>query len=217
MFKGIIEYCKKNQIKFTRILNNEKIEFDFNRATDFLFFTDLDFYDINIIQRDKNLHKLVHNLLYRRLLKRAVVISVDTVKDNTTIDNFRKMTESLVPFKGFDNPLRYLANKIWEKADKPCMLEEVWLDCPDDPSFGSVNDTFVSPLIDGEPSIPLKEFFQTEQYATQYKHKKWRAHVFCPPEFVELFAKSAKEIFQEELEIEFNNLAFQLCHLNPPR
>lgn len=216
MFKGIIEYIKENNMSMEREHKDGKI-INFNRAIDFLYFTDYDFYSLALAKKDNDLHNLLHNLQYRRLLKRAIVISRDTIRKECgeNLKNLIKYRNE--PTKvGELEFYRWLAKMIKEEAKLKSSLQEIWVDCPDDPSFEEANDTWISPLGKEQDPLPLSEFFKTEQYANQYKHRKWRGHVFCKAEDVDKVATACVTVFKRELDIEFKELAFQLCHIDPP-
>jgi len=209
MFKGIIECIQKKKIKFNKITQSSDKSIAFSRASHFLYFTDFDVFNLNALN-DSELHILIHDLQYRRLLKRAVVISVDTVEDPDTIDKFYKYLE-IGP--GY---YRELASLIWEKAGKPGMLEQIWVDCPKDPDFSSAQDTWISPLGEDLQATRLDKFFKYQQYADQYKNKKWRGHVFCPHQHLDVIAKATADVFQERLGMKFLPIAFHLCHIKCP-
>ncbi len=213
MFKGIIEYIKENKI----FLEKNKLKMDFSRASHFLYFTDPEIYGMHgKVRKDKNLHKLMHDLQYRRLLKRAIVISKNTLEDEEKIDIYDKYCGPKPFFKDGLEYYRWLAKRIWEEAGKPGLLQELWVDCPKDPSFKEADDTWISPLDSEQSPMQLTEFFQIDKHADQYKQNKWRSHVFCLPEHVKEVSKACKKVFKEEFDIDFKSLAFHLCHLDVP-
>lgn len=217
MFKGIIEYIMEKGVP----LRKSGIEIDFSKAVHFLYFTDPEIFGMHGLaqkEKDTDLHNLMHNLQYRRLLKRAVVISRDTIirEDINKLENFSKYSEERVEIDGIDY-YRWIAKRIWEEAGKPGLKQELWVDCPKDPNFDETSDTWISPLGEGQESIAYSEFNQTGQYANQYKFKKWRAHVFCRPEDRERVADACIKVFKELYDIKFKPIAFHLCHMNPPK
>ncbi len=217
MLKGIIEYILANDIVINEIEEPKALDINLSRAVNFLYLTDNDIFSLNGLYKDhEKLHSLIHNLEYRRLLKRVVVISRDTVEDKESIDNYYKFSEEKAEIDGLDF-YRGLAKQIWEKAGTPGLHQELWVDCPKHPSFGEVSDTWVSPLGEGQASMPLSDFFKAERYAAQYKLKKWRSHVFCKYDAIEKVAEATVDIFREKFGIEFKRLAFDLCHVTPPK
>lgn len=212
MCKGIIEYIKEKKPP----LRENNININFNKATHFLYFTDPDIFNIrNISKNDEDLHMLIHNLQFRRLLKRAIVIARDTIKAEDKLDRYIKYREEPTLVEGLEY-YRWLAKKIWEKAGNPGLLQEIWVDCPEGPDFEEANDTWISPLGEGQKPTPLADFFKTDQYTIQYKHKKWRSHVFCNPKYISKITKACVSVFKKECGIEFKPLAFYLCHNSPP-
>ena len=217
MFKGVIEYICKKGMKFERSVDDMPISVDFSSPAHYLYFTDFDFYDWSLAKEDDNLHQLLHNLIYRRLLKRAIVISRDTIKKECRerIDDYQKYVAEPVEKEGMDY-YRWLSKQIWEKAGSPGLFEQIWVDCPKDPKFDEASDTWISPLGAGQMPMPITEFFNVDKYADQYKHRKWRSHVFCRPEDVEKVSAAVVTVFKSEFGIEFETLAFHLCHISPP-
>lgn len=217
MFKGIVELLKKIDKPLIRKVNGEEKVLDLSRAAHFLYVTDTDFYDFSLPQKNEDLHTLLHNLQYRRLLKRAVVISHDTIQDECKAGYYKfiKYKEQSTIVKGYEF-YRYIAHLIYEEADCPGLFEELWVDLPKDPDFQEADETYISPLGRGEPPLRLSEFFKNQQYAQQYKIKKSRGHVFCRPEYLDKVASATVKIFKQELGIEFKKLAFHLCHADVP-
>jgi len=212
MFKGIIEYVRDKRKK----LMKDNLEIDFGRASQFLYFTDPEVFGMHgLVKKDEGLHRLMHNLQFRRLLKRAIVISRDTVKKEENLNEYTSKTEKPIFKDGFEY-YRWLAKRIWEEAGKPGLFQEIWVDCPKDPSFGEADNTWISPLGEGHEPLPFTEFFQIQQYANQYKFKKWRSHVFCRHEHIDKVSKASVSVFKEEFGIEFKPLAFYLCHVDLP-
>jgi uncharacterized protein len=219
MFKGIIEYINGHQdeVELERNIDGEFIPIDFNNPAHFLYFTDYDFFDWNLAKKDDRLHSLLHNLIYRRLLKRAMVISRDTTKRECRhrIDDYQKYVAEPICVDDMDY-YRWLAKEIWKEAGKPGLLEELWVDCPKDPSFNEASETWISPLGDNQEPMPITDFFNVDKYADQYKQRKWRSHVFCREEYLEKVSGAAMKVFKTEFQIEFKPLAFHLCHVTPP-
>ena len=205
MFKGIIEYIQNHSDLFLkRIIGTTEIVLDFKSPAHYLFLTDNDLYDWNLAKKDNGLHTLVHNLIYRRLLKRAIVISRDTIEKDCryNIDNYQKYVAEPIEKDGLDF-YRWLAKEIWQEADRPGLIEELWVDCPKDPDFNEANETWISPLGEGQDPMAITEFFNIDKYADQYKQSKWRSHVFCKEEYRSVVAEATKKIFKKEFDIDF--------------
>lgn len=208
MLKAILEYIRDNKIS----LRKNNLNMDFGRAIHSLYFTDAEFFEqLSNKNKNKELQLLLDALRYRRLLKRAIVISFDTVADENQLYEFMKHQKSDPGF------YRDLACRIWKAAGEPGLKYQVWVDCPSDVKFDFVDDTWISPLSKGEAPMPLTDFFSMKQYANQYKHRKWRGHVFCRAEDTEIIAKACVKVFKKSpLNMRFKPLAFKLCHLAPP-
>ena len=73
MVKGCFEYFRQNKIPFKANAGFDGVTLE--SAADYLFLTDTDFFaEANSHACDSQQHKLIHNLLYRRLLKRVLTI-----------------------------------------------------------------------------------------------------------------------------------------------
>jgi HD superfamily phosphohydrolase len=78
MFAGIIEYMQKNNIT----MKIKGREISWNSPVDYLWITDDELLSFGFETEDDNLHNLIHNLFFRRLLKRALVLSHKTIEKN---------------------------------------------------------------------------------------------------------------------------------------
>ncbi len=66
---------------------------------------------------------------------------------------------------------------------------------------------------DGKIVTP-REFFPTEDWLTAYYAHKWKAHIFCSPEFQNEVKDAALEFFSGyKTGIKFNELAWKLAHI----
>ncbi len=213
MYKGIVEYLKSLDIPFNDFFDSKDNRSLFSRAIHFLYFDDNKIFEIqDKIGKDKKLHNLIHNLQYRRLLKRCVVLSMDTLEEVETLDNLLKYREL------GDRKFREVATDIIKESGQKIEKEQVWVDFPTDPNFKSAIDTWISPLKQEENcQFNLTKFFSIDQWADQYKHRKWRGHVFCPADKVNVIASASKKVFEEKYQIKLKNIAFELCHITPPK
>ena len=212
MLKAIYEYCKKNGQTICGI--------SLNNATDFLRLTDDKLY-AEADRRPTNdiLHKLIHSLKFRRLLKRALIISRATVEEpSKEFFGYTKLKKFCTELESNDHDLRELAKIIWEEAGKPCDLLEVWVDLPKLPPTGSADDTFVNKGSYKNPDfVKLKEIFRVDDWAQNYAEHNWRGHVFClgDDDVRQKISNAAKSVLQSKLEIKFNTSAKTLCKLTP--
>ncbi|MHB8110275.1 MAG: HD domain-containing protein [Syntrophorhabdaceae bacterium] len=195
MFKGIIEYCINRDIKLAGR--------DLSKLITYLYLTDEKLSQEANSTKNGELHQLIHNLLYRRLFKRALVISQQTIIDPQ--ENSLKIHRLSTPSKDNRDKLRDIAKAIWEEAGKPCLLEEVWIDLPKKPHFKETYSTYIKRQDDS--FIQLNENFPIDPWVEQYSKNKWKGHVFCPPddEIREKIHKAARNVFKDLFSIEFNN------------
>jgi len=153
---------------------------------------------------------LIHNILYRRLLKRALVISLKTIENREKALKLFSLTETT---KENYAKLRELADKIWKKAGKPCLIEEIWVDLPKLPKNKEVYATYIK--MPDSSFISLNKNFPIDEWVNQYGKNKWRGHVFCPPDdnIREKVYKASIEVFEEEFGIKFNRFAKELSKM----
>ncbi|MBA4387435.1 MAG: hypothetical protein C0404_05600 [Verrucomicrobia bacterium] len=210
MFAGIIEYMKRT----AQPMRFGKRDLDWSSPVHFLWVTENEFHSLGCRTEDARLHDLIHNLFYRRLLKRAMIISRHTVKmsDNDRWDELQRLAK-----RGCTNARRKIARTIWENAGKPCLPEEVWLDLPELPNMKSADDTYVLQSEDqtSEP-ISLNEHMPIGQWVKNYGEQKWRGHIFCPAECRDRVAKAAKSFFETEYKVRILPAAFEWCKVHPP-
>ncbi|MBC8418744.1 MAG: HD domain-containing protein [Desulfobacterales bacterium] len=211
MFAGIIEYMQEHRIEMP--LRGRTLKW--NSPVDFLWVIDNEFLSFGFETDNGELHALIHNLFFRRLLKRALIISRRTVelKDNDRWDELQRHAKKS---SNSAKKRRELAREIWKFAGKPCLPQEVWVDLPELPSMKAADDTFVLPSEGAEP-ITLNKLFPTGQWTSQYGLNKWRGHVFCPPQHREIIGASAKKVLESQYRIEILDEAFLRCKVKPPR
>ncbi len=216
MLAGIIEFIKAKSLAFK--VYGKRI--DFTRPTDYLWLTDLDVPSLSKMaiegdQKDiETLAGLLDSLHYRRFIKRALIISKATI----ALDGEGRLDEFFaLGKKGLANTIekRRLARLIWEKAGKPCLPEEIWLDIPMKPNFNMAAQTFVIHNEQGGCTpVSMNDLFPSDQWAQLYDQHKLRGHVFCPEQHVEIVAKAAREILESEYVFKFRQEAFLWCKIN---
>lgn len=215
MFSGILEYMLREDIK----MHTKDRDLSFRSACDFLWVTEGEFLSLGFETKDECLHRLIHNLFYRRLLKRAVIISRRTLKKRD--DHLRKILKYAKKSAGSAEARRKIALEIWKKAGEPCLPEEIWLDLPETASFESASRTFIissdSSETDAGDPVSLNTLFNAEQWAKNYTLHRWRGHVFCPAEVREKVARAAREVLEEQFDVELLDQAFTWCKVEPPR
>ncbi len=212
MLKGIFEFLLEHNEEIT--VAGKKIEY----ATDFLWLTDEEIFALACDERfrgkeiGKVLHTLIHNLQYRRLLKRALVISRDTV--DCSDGDFLGLTKLGDSVKEGKQALRDLAKKIWKASGEPCLKEELWIDLPKLPSNFEVDNIFVHSEFSGKQQYrKIREFFRMDTWAQQYALYKWKGYVFCPDYCVEKVSKVAQDVVEKEYSVKLKKSAVQSCHI----
>lgn len=212
MFKACFEYITEKKIPLK--LRKKKLLFDI--PSDFLWFTDTEFMAAGVQTNDDELHRLIHNILYRRPLKRALVLSRKTVMQPESSTKTGSLMDLLSTSANAHEKYQFrreLALKIWKDAGEPCSKHEVWVDMPKPPSFKEADTTFVrTNRTDPNKDLkPLAEFFPTAQWTDQYNTHKLRGHVFGPEYCLEKIGRSAKIVLEKELDIELTDDAYKFC------
>jgi HD superfamily phosphohydrolase len=207
MLKGVFEYLREHNLGLCFRGTEKK----FDCPSDYLWFTDLDILSEGQRTPDGELHDLIHNLLYRRVLRRAAVISRKTIAKGDTLQLLR--TDANRDER--ERAQRQLAKEIWERAGKPCSRHAVWVDMPSPPKFKEAATTFVRTDRDNtvQGHKPLTEFFPVSQWTEQYSFHKLKGHVFGPGEHVEAIAKATRDVFADR-GLVLNSDAFRFCKLS---
>ena len=213
MFAGVIEYMREKGISLP--VRDRKLSW--TSPIDFLWVTDAEFLSFGYETSDNDLHELIHNLFFRRLLKRALIISPKTIEQSPD-DLWDELQQHAKEGPGSAQFRRDLARHIWESARKPCLLQQVWVDLPEPPAIRASNETFVLQSEEGgaEP-MTLDELFPTSRWAQQYGVHKWRGHVFCPEECRDMIAAAARDVLQERFRVRVKPEAFTWCKMRPPK
>jgi HD superfamily phosphohydrolase len=212
MFAGIIEYMKEKNIPM-KIKNKE---LKWASPIDFLWITDAEILSFGFETDYTELHDLIHNLFFRRLLKRALIISLRTIELQEG-DRWIEFQRHAKKNSYSSKVRRDLAREIWERAGHPCLLQEIWVDLPQLPNLKAAEDTFVLPAeVAGVVPVSLNDLFPTGIWAHQYGLNKWRGHVFCPPHLRKPVGRAAKEVLEEKFGIRILPEAFLWCKVDPP-
>jgi HD superfamily phosphohydrolase len=184
MVKGCFEYFRQNQILFkaNRAFGGVSLE----SAAEYLFLTDVDFFaEANSHDIGSQQHKLIHNLLYRRLLKRVLTISTNTV------ESFEDETRVAKQKAGYDyffnqrkNPrlMRKLAQDVLTRAKVNCSICEVWFDIPSSPTFKKAGDAQINQAPRGKPPMlkSLSAFIPVEKWVETYHQYYAQSFLFGP-------------------------------------
>jgi len=211
MMKAIYRYCVDND----QSICGRRL----NKSIDFLWLTDDKlFAEADKLPKDDPLHIMIHNIQYRRLLKRALIISKSTVeKSSMDFFGYSCLKKFNTDLKRKDPELRTLAEKIWDVAGKPCNRLEVWLDLPKLPPTGTADETFVNVGTFKDPDfVKLKDIFRVDDWAQDYAEHKWRGHVFCPNDqkIRKKVADAAIQVLESEFSIKFKPSATTMCNID---
>ncbi len=204
MFKAVIEYCKNHNLQLCGR--------DLHNPDDFLYMTDDMFYAESTYHPNQKVKELIENIVHRRLFKRALVISMNSIKSQMQQNKEQTtLIQHLIEEK-YD-ALRKLAEKIWKEAGRPGLVEEIWVDYPRDPKLKDLEYTLVNSGSRDKPKISsLRDFIPLPQWSNLYLLNKWKGYIFCPEKYVSRVAKAAKTVLQEKYKVTFNQFATQLAN-----
>lgn len=206
MFQGVIEYCKQHGLS----IHGRRL----SHASDYLWVTDDCFFSEALSRKkDHALHQMIHDILYRRHFVRALTISRETVEPD---DGHKLGYDQLLRLNhrrnlGAYKERRRIARRIWEKAGRLGMPQQIWLDLPPNPPMGEADSVIVS--VPGGRLVELASLFKLDYWSDQYMNYRWRGHVFCPPQYQREVHKAAKQVMNEEFGLQFNDLAKMLSHV----
>jgi HD superfamily phosphohydrolase len=143
-----------------------------DKAIDYLYVSEEDILSLN--NKTEKLREYITRFLNRDLLKRALVISADTVVDPHISPGY-KAFKSLA-----ENPseLRKLRAELVSALNNKYSLQEIWIDLPQTLTFE--DDNFL--LIQDENAEPkyLRDAFRVSEWLAAYGANKWKGYVFCP-------------------------------------
>lgn len=210
MMKAVFEFCKENG----RSINDRELR----KSTDFLWLTDDRIYaEADRLPKTDLLHQFIHNIKFRRLWKRALIISKATVeRPSHEFFGYTRLKKFCAELKENDHELRLLAREICDFAGNPCDPLEVWIDLPKLPPIGMADDTYVNIGGQDQPEFQkLRDIFLVDDWAQNYAENNWRGHVFCPDrdDVRAKISGAAKSILEQKLSIKFNDSAQKLCKL----
>ena len=182
----------------------------FDSIGDFLRVSEYDFFSQGLAE--EALSPMIQAILDRRLLKRALMISMQSVSPET-----QKKVFSL-DMKKTQEPeaLLELRQRIFDEIPSASQtsVADLWLDLPKGPDLNEdAVQCFVNTYED-EPQA-LSELFPTDDWLTSYEQNKWRGHVFYAGDSEQrrAAATAAETVFRDEFGIEFLPLAKQVCKL----
>jgi HD superfamily phosphohydrolase len=213
MFKGVVEYVKEHPGEVVA-------DRDLKKATDFLWLTD-DIIFAEALKRkgDDPLHKMIHDILYRRLFVRALTISSDTVEEAEENPDYWALRELNAKTKAEHETSRQLAERIWEEAGKPHTKHHIWIDLPHDPPTSEPDRVYVRYPVRETPGYSLRklsDLFPLNYWVQLYTQHKWRGHVFCPKDCQQQVYEASKKVIGENYGVKFKKSAGEISHVPHP-
>lgn len=187
------------------LIKDEDLEINglkFNKVVDFLSVDD------NFLLTERGKPKKValqiKKLKKRNLLKRALVISRKTVKEE-------KGLEKLLQLRDRPKTLRKIAQNIVDdkRLKGKCEYYDVWIDLPDAPRFPEPSECIVK--ITDDHYENLDYFLPVAEWQRSFATNKWRGYVFGPPHLQKTIDKVSREIFGILFDLKLNEHATNLA------
>jgi len=212
MFKGIIEHIRAR----TEGVVVGRRNLQYNDILDYLWTDESEFFGmVYNLPDDDPLHELIHDLQYRRLFKRAMVISARTIEND---EGYQTLLENA----DADNrlackELRDVAKIISLEAGKKGIKvppEQIWIDLPDPPK-AAPGPAYVV-MADGK-LVSLQEIIPMTPWVELYALYKWQGNVFVPHDKAEALSGIVKDVMTQRYNLTIKPEAFTSCKLNPPR
>ena len=181
-----------------------KRKLDHTSAADFLYLTDFSFFaEASIHDLDSIEHDLLHDLLYRRLLKRTVTVSANTLEGfHTNPDEIRAAYSQFYNKRSNPIEVRELAIRIHDEAGVECTKYRVWLDLPSTPSFEQAGRALMRISQRGEDIEvkPLADFIPVAEWVQTYRQYYAQSFLFGPPDIEQRIklAVVTRRILREE-------------------
>lgn len=182
------------------IISDERLNvngYSFDKSSDFISVDDNDL--LSYFRKEPLLKDLIDNIRNRQLLKRALVLSRNTVKDRKLFENLIKLSEKPEELKD----LRTLIVDSLKRKGYNCSIHDLWIDFPKPPSLREPSQCKVR--LTDKKFVDLSEVFPADWWLIAYGETKYKGHVFCPPnkKMREATCKAAQEVFKEVMGIEF--------------
>jgi HD superfamily phosphohydrolase len=214
MFQAVIEAAKNDPERICFQVSGRAL--DLNRATDYLWLTDEVFFSEALRRnREDPLHRMLHDIRFRRFFVRALTISNDTV-DPQCQEAFLQLRKLNQPGVWTHEAKRSLAKEILTASglEDQIGIGQIWVDLPGDPSFGEAERTLVRTETGALRKIG--DLFAVHYWSELYRKHKWRGHVFCPLEYQQRVHEAALEVFKGH-GITFKRSAGETAHVAHPR
>ena len=190
---------------------------EFGEITDFLRMSDVEFIGRLKDADDTNLREWGTALWARQTYRRALQISRGTVVEKTLGEGYSDLVKLSANDPDEYEELVRLRKLIAERAStygaESVGVADVWIDLPEDLKSGGLTRCHVR-LHDGVVK-PLYDLFPMANLLDTYGEHKWTGYVFCAPRkgIPQAVNRAAREVFEEEFKIEFEDPATTNCKL----
>lgn len=175
---------------------------DLKNAVDFLKLVDRDI--LYLYDKPPEVREYLERFIERKLFKRALVISHDTVNDLPSSPGYHDLIALAEDPYGRTRELRSL---LVEALDDLCSIYEIWIDIPKSPHTIDSAQALIQEI--GGLPRKLSDFFPSDMWLTTYESSKWKGHVFCPadPDIRKKVNKKSIELLSDIYHISFNEKA----------
>ena len=200
---------------------------DLRNITDFLNYTDSDFWSRKTLERMEPVEAclILKNLVTRDIPKRALRISrlyINNfeVDDECSLEEHEKDPEKSRVSSGFKkfyklrnnwSELLNLRKVIYEaipaRNRSKIHIDNIWIDIPNEPPIKEAKETMIPLDKEGTKLMPLDSFFPIAEWVEGYKHSKWKAHIYTEDKFIEIVREASRIVMKENFNMELSELA----------
>jgi HD superfamily phosphohydrolase len=164
--------------------------------------------------RENTVAPMVRKLMNRDPLRRALVISRDTVTDPGGLTDLLWLAD--MP----SSDIRAVRDEIWDEVPRRLRLDihDLWLDVPKPPN-SVVDIEQISITVDQRSTTALSnDMFQWSGWTENFANVKWHGHVFCPnvDNTRKAVAAAAKRVLRRRYGLRFKPEALRWAHNREP-
>ena len=201
LFRSLIDHAKRKQLE----IRGTYLE----SAADFLYLTDDDIYSL-AGQKLGLVSRFASDLCYRRLPKRALVISRKT--SDTNIEEFIELVRVGRHKSIMEKLIEAISLKTEELGNK-VPVEEIWLDLQPGPNFKEAIECPIKSIGEELGYIRLHNVLPVDDWVKAFSQVKWCGYVFTKPENQEIVYEASKQVISDAFEITLNKYARILCKI----
>lgn len=181
----------------------------FNKATDYLKYTDDQVYNISSINPAVTV--FLNMLKTRKIPKRAFCFSNRTIVTRSELHTVMKTLQSEEFLQDIiQNISIYAKNEFGE--DIPA--DRIWIDSPQEPKFKEATLCVIKCIGAANDYVTLRDVFPTDDWVRAFSENKWQGYVYTMPEYCETISKASKAVFESIFDTEFNDYATKLCKID---